>query len=417
MSDSRTGSSSRQVQSPRRRSGFTLVELLVVVAIIAILIGILIPAIGYVRKASRVASTQALLVQLQGSIEQYYQDFRAYPGPLSNDVMYGYVGTALPITNPDHISNPGGTPLVGRVTGSENLVLALMGGLRYDPGFAAGQSHIVYDPTLIGTGPRTLAYDFATGATTAKTNLAKSAYLAAVADLTTTSPNNDPLNPGHFRDIAEANDSTIPEFVDRFPSPMPILYLRARVGAANVTNEFTSGAPITVISDVNNVRNSPNVPIVGPAVQYDMSQYFGYTGTFTGSWSAGTLVGIALDANDMPASGRQGQCIGEGKSVDYWYGPSNIGGPFSMTQELANGRALHHGLMELMPYPAGKVGDVNADYPITAPGYFRNPAFGTGVPSPQDQPRGRDAYILIAPGPDRVYGTKDDITSFGSILP
>jgi hypothetical protein len=36
-------------------------------------------------------------------------------------------------------------------------------------------------------------------------------------------------------------DSTIPEFVDRYPSPLPILYLRARVGATGVVSKGPNG--------------------------------------------------------------------------------------------------------------------------------------------------------------------------------
>lgn len=35
-------------------------------------------------------------------------------------------------------------------------------------------------------------------------------------------------------------------------------------------------------------------------------------------------------------------------------------------------------------------------------------------PSLPDTPVGKDAYVLIAPGSDRIYGTQDDITSWGN---
>lgn len=425
MSNSRTGASSRQVEGFRRHSGFTLIELLVVIGIIVILIGILIPAISHVRNAARAASTQSLLVELQSAIERYHMDYNAYPGPLSNDVMYGAVGTGLLLTAPDHISYPGGSPLLGRVSGSENLVLALMGGLRYDAGFAAGQSHIVYDSTIVGSGPRTLAYDFGGGGATGKTNQAKSAYLTSVADLSTNSVNNDGLNPGHFKDQSgEANDSTIPEFVDRFPSPMPILYLRARVGAPA---RYQIGPPANpwyfVISDANNVRNSPNgpVPAVGgaSACQYDISQFFGYVGAFTGAWPGAT--GAVLEGQDRINTSLY-SCIGESKTAQYWHGPANVG-PYEASN-LPTGYAPYHGLFAMMPYAIGNVGDPLAVTPAPAPDYFRNPAFGSANMLPafaaqraQNQPRGKDTYILISAGPDRVYGTADDITSFGPVMP
>ena len=69
----------------QRQQAFTLVELLVVIGIIAILIGILLPVMASVQKAGYKAKTQAIISNLATVIERYYSDFRAYPGPLSND--------------------------------------------------------------------------------------------------------------------------------------------------------------------------------------------------------------------------------------------------------------------------------------------------------------------------------------------
>ena len=418
MSDSRTKASIRQAAGSRGirrpRCGFTLVELLVVIGIIVILIGILIPTISHVRQASRAASTQSLLVQLQTAIEQYYQDFRAYPGPLSNDQIYqpaagtgvytrtdAEAASALPWpTNAAH--------RLSRISMAENMVLGLLGGLEVcnvpgDPAYG----FIFYRASLVGTGPRTLA------PAGINANRVKNPYIASTADLTT-----NPGVPGHFADsVGEANDSIIPEFVDRFQSPMPVLYLRARVGAPANFNVF--GPIYYVISDVGNgvtgVRGQPSVGTLG-ACQYDINQMFGYVGSFTGSWAAGTIVGGALDAQDRPTNPNS-FCIGEGKTAVYWDGPSNIG-PFNAKDLRAKaGRAPYHGLFAMMPYPGMMMSDANSVTPGQAPAYFRNPAFAGAVLSNQDQPRGKDSYILIGPGPDRVYGTADDITSFGAVLP
>lgn len=62
-------------RSPRRRCGFTLIELLVVVAIIAILIGILLPAIGRARESARRTGCASNLRQLATTMNLYATDF------------------------------------------------------------------------------------------------------------------------------------------------------------------------------------------------------------------------------------------------------------------------------------------------------------------------------------------------------
>ena len=58
-----------------RRRGFTLIELLVVIAIIALLIGILLPALGQARKAGQVAVCQSNMRQLGIAMNTYAADF------------------------------------------------------------------------------------------------------------------------------------------------------------------------------------------------------------------------------------------------------------------------------------------------------------------------------------------------------
>lgn len=64
----------------RRAGGFTLLELLVVVAIIALLIGILIPVLGSVRDASRKTATVALCNDVVNASAQFAIDNRRAPG-------------------------------------------------------------------------------------------------------------------------------------------------------------------------------------------------------------------------------------------------------------------------------------------------------------------------------------------------
>lgn len=68
-----------QAYGRMQKRGFTLVELLTVVAIIALLVGLLVPAIGKVRDHAKKASTQNLLEVLGKGCEMFQKDFERYP--------------------------------------------------------------------------------------------------------------------------------------------------------------------------------------------------------------------------------------------------------------------------------------------------------------------------------------------------
>ncbi|MGD0389433.1 MAG: prepilin-type N-terminal cleavage/methylation domain-containing protein [Tepidisphaeraceae bacterium] len=244
--------------------GFTLTELLVVIGIITILIGILLPAIGRIRRAAYIADTLNEINQISNACNQYYSTFHAYPGPLSNDQIENTSGGASGPLTELYGGTP--TPIYAKygpyfVTGSENLVLGLMGGLRLDTGTSStvnGQSlsySLAFAPNEVGLGPLSLSASFP--GRTASFFSAGSNYLMWCE----TNPNgvysqilstnvgqtvqyNAAQTPEPFTDQAgvTAVDSPIPEFVDRFPTPgpMPILYLRARTGVQGVISDGSS---------------------------------------------------------------------------------------------------------------------------------------------------------------------------------
>jgi prepilin-type N-terminal cleavage/methylation domain-containing protein/prepilin-type processing-associated H-X9-DG protein len=66
-------------QARIRRGGFTLIELLVVIAIIALLIGILLPALGSVRKEARAATCAANARTVAQAVQTYVTSYDYYP--------------------------------------------------------------------------------------------------------------------------------------------------------------------------------------------------------------------------------------------------------------------------------------------------------------------------------------------------
>jgi prepilin-type N-terminal cleavage/methylation domain-containing protein len=297
--------------SPRRsvqragvpRGGFTLIELLVVIGIIAVLMAILVPVIGHVRQSGYVAATRARLLAIQNGIEAYKQRFEAYPGPLADSQL-------LPITN-----NP--AALGGPFTSSENLVLGLLGGLKI------ANNQIQFDPTLIGRGPQSLnplkiqAYDTMVDPVSAGLDTVK----AGGAWKKWSDPAHPPLpNQSNYK------DTDAPEFVDSFPDAMPILYLRARVGATGVVTDGSKAFPAGIL----------------PA--YDVRFLNPYT----------------FPALPIPTSANP-------------------------------------------PWPSPKP---TAD--LYAPEYF-------GTVADPHVAKQKDGFFLIAAGPDRNFGTADDLTNAGEL--
>ncbi|HTB63364.1 MAG TPA: prepilin-type N-terminal cleavage/methylation domain-containing protein [Opitutales bacterium] len=64
---------------PRLAQGYTLVELLTVIAIIAVLAGILLPTVGIVMRKSREARTRVLLGHITDAFESYKTQYGRYP--------------------------------------------------------------------------------------------------------------------------------------------------------------------------------------------------------------------------------------------------------------------------------------------------------------------------------------------------
>jgi len=222
------------VQSVRR--AFTLTELLVAIGIIALLIGILLPALNAVTQRSKRTATTALMQQFASACEHFQQQLGFLPGIVPEDVL-AY----------DTQQNGG----IAKISGTENALLHLMGGaVRSDDVTPAewaslstgngwvtlsferpqgGSLDIKVNVTEMttGRGPRIAGKQYERFFT------AKGSELVAVEGQAGTVIDFNPDEPG---------DQGLPELVDAWGQP--IMYLRAARGtgplAGNVLGAGTN---------------------------------------------------------------------------------------------------------------------------------------------------------------------------------
>ena len=76
----------------KRQAGFTLIELMIVIAIIGLLVAIVIPDLLMTRQQSEVEACKASLRGVQSALELYYTHYKYYPQTIQQLIVEGYLG-------------------------------------------------------------------------------------------------------------------------------------------------------------------------------------------------------------------------------------------------------------------------------------------------------------------------------------
>ncbi len=398
----------QHTRRPAGRTGFTLVELMIVVFIIALLTGLTLTIVPKVKRAVQTTATLNQLGIIANAMQQYYGDYKAYPGPLANNqigtqydtaataVSYAYVGspTTGQLVGTDGNSAGGSSyPIpatglggqLGNITEAENAVLGLCGGLRITVS-PAGTVAFEYHPEDLVPDGVSPAYK---GAVSLNTNpsLARrsQSYLSLkTGDLyvPTAASTGTLLNHGQFTDGFghHATDSLIPEFLDKYTNQLPILVMRANVGGKAICGIRNADGK-QYVDDGGAVLANPNATgygSTGPIVpQWDLNQILGYTTS-----TIGTVANKAnLNHNGLAGEGNQ-----------------------NLTDTISGGWA-NNGLNAIAYLKDPNYTVVANSGGATAP---TNAAGGTA--------RAADQFLLISAGPDGIYGTPDDVIYPGNTV-
>lgn len=333
-----------------RRAGFTLIEMLVVVAIIALLVGILLPSFTAVRVNAWKTQTVAQFNGLAGGLELYRkeQTIGGSLPPSASDNPTDFMLIANPRTTRTQDNNNGQDPV--RITGAHLLFQAMVGADQLGtPGFRDRNRNgtwwdDTHDTPTGGANPGGL---YAIVAATGKEEVNRFGGAGYVDDkMTAAAQSLTELDPEGLGDVADAAVDE-PMFIDAFG--MPILYYRANRSLYRMTTNVTNAQEPGIY------RQQDNAIITGTTEGTQQFEGFDFgPGEFNGNYHA---IKVALSP-----------------------------GPTDLEEDVCDDKQDY----------VDSFARFICDHSISA----------------RPTPVRKDSYLLISAGHDNRYGTEDDITNW-----
>jgi len=211
---------------------------------------------------------------------------------------------------------------------------------------------------------------------------------------------------------------------------MPILYVRAKVGAPGVLS-----GPITAATGSGTgLVQDPIIQAANGGTYAAANYNFNLLELVPYTWSPGSTVPLTFPMHPNPASTTPG--VGLGLTTGGIVGFVGQHGLQGVYPQLSGSSMMYYDPPG-SPNPASgnndgfPAGTLPNTYNTPVPTntidnggqYFLNLSSQPSNMSSSDYvnrtgtPRAKDEFILISAGPDRTYGTSDDITSFGDVEP
>ncbi len=334
-----------------KRTGFTLIEMLVVVAIIALLVGILLPSFTAVRTSAKKTQTLAQFHALATGLELFRkeQTIGGSLPPSASDNPSDFMLIANPRKSRSTVNNNGQDSV--RITGAHLLFQAMVGADQLGtPGFRdRDHDGEWWNDTHDAAGG---IYEISTtGPTAGKEEVNRFGGAGYVDDkMTAAARSLDALDPEGLDDVDKAAVDE-PMFVDSFE--MPILYYRANRSLYRMTTNL-AGA-----NEPGIYRQQDNALI-------------------TGAEDGGGTAYAGLD-----------------------FGPGEVDGRYHAIKVALSPDPGSTTATELL------VCDTDANYVDSFARFICDHSIRA-----RPTPVRKDSYLLISAGPDNRYGTEDDITNW-----